>query len=530
MNERSYFVWLAVVILLAGVVLAACAHEPEAMNAMAVTITPLSDSPPILVSATVPVVHPAPTSLTQQADSCSPVLPDTRPVRYTLEATLDWGSRTMRILEHVAYRNTTVQALGEIVFRVEVNREPGQFALEQVMAADPQQLVTFSLEGARLEVELAQELPVNCSVDITLAYSLKLPPIEDGYSMGQGGYHLGYWGYTPRQVNLGMWFPVVAVHAPSSGWLVFDYHSVGEQNATEYADFDVTLRVENAPTSIRVAGPGVETRLDQQTWQFNLSGGREVALSVAESFQTMSTSTAEGIVVELYYFSDSPSPDLAAERFALRVAADALSLFEELYGPYPHNRLAVVQGDFPDGMEFSGLVYVSLDWFKAWKGVPNDWLTVITAHEVSHQWWYALVGNDQGNFPYLDEALAVYSELLYFERYHPEKTAWWHNFRIERYSPAGYVDTPVYQFYSARGYINAVYLRGGMMIDALRQMLGDDAFFEWLRHYVQSQAGRIAAPEAFWGELSPTQYAATAPIRAEYLQQLNVLLRPGDIP
>ena len=35
-------------------------------------------------------------------------------------------------------------------------------------------------------------------------------------------------------------------------------------------------------------------------------------------------------------------------------------------------------------------------------------------HETAHQWWYSLVGNDQTRWPFLDEALAGFSEYVYY--------------------------------------------------------------------------------------------------------------------
>src|SRR5690606_6507172 len=104
-----------------------------------------------------------------------------------------------------------------------------------------------------------------------------------------------------------------------------------------------------------------------------------------------------------------------------------------LFGVYPHERMLVVQGDFPDGMEFSGLVFVSTDWFKSFKGETGSYLTLITIHEVAHQWWYMRVGNDPALSPWLDEALATYSEYLFMEEYYPSLKEWWWQFRVDAY-------------------------------------------------------------------------------------------------
>jgi aminopeptidase N len=42
-----------------------------------------------------------------------------------------------------------------------------------------------------------------------------------------------------------------------------------------------------------------------------------------------------------------------------------------------------------------------------------EWLV---AHEVAHQWWFGVVGGDQIDEPWLDEALTQYSTMLYYEK------------------------------------------------------------------------------------------------------------------
>jgi hypothetical protein len=218
------------------------------------------------------------------------------------------------------------------------------------------------------------------------------------------------------------------------------------------------------------------------------------------------------VTVELYSFDDAMVPtesglvDSAAH--ALDTAAQSLAMFADLFGEYPYDRFIVVQGDFPDGMELSALVFVGGDWFRSYTGNPAGYLTIITAHEVAHQWWYAHVGSDQANTPWLDEALATYSEFIYFEEYYPELKDWWWQFRVESFVPPDFagatVDSTVYQFSSIREYINAVYLRGARMLDVRRT--GDDAFFDWLRR-AEAGTGRVVTADLFWALLSPSELA-----------------------
>jgi aminopeptidase N len=234
--------------------------------------------------------------------------------------------------------------------------------------------------------------------------------------------------------------------------------------------------------------------------------------------------TANGITVELYHFADTER--LAANGqtvdgapHALDTSVKAIEQYSSLFGAYPYSRLVVVQGDFPDGMEFSGLVYVSTTWFYDYEGGADNYLTVITVHEVSHQWWYSLVGSDAAITPWLDESLATYSEYMFFEEFYPELKNWWWSFRVAWYNPQGAVDSTVYEFENVRDYIDAVYLRGVQMLQNVRDDIGNEAFFDLLAAYVNAAQGQIATPELFWSLLTEEQLEATAATRAEFLKQ-----------
>ncbi len=504
--------------------LSACAPEPQRMQ---VGHTPLASlRAAVTLAATAESATPAAPMIRPPAqETCVPG-PAVAAVQYDIDATVDWQAHTVRAEQRVTYRNDTGRAQEKIVFNVEPNQEPDMFTLTRLAGPGDKPITDFILDGTRLTVPLAEPLPAGCELELVLAYDLVIPAIRNGYRHG----HLGYWGYSEQQINLGMWFPLAAVFDPAGDWITPQPYEIGEHYVLQSADFRVRLVVDGAPDTVRVAGPGDVQRLDDGGWQFDLAGGRELTLSISDAFKVLNTSTASGVAVELFYLPDPANDSLDAPRHALRTAADALALFEDLYGPYPHKRLVVVQADFPDGMEFSGLVFVSTDWFRAWKGTPNDWLTLITVHEVAHQWWYAMVGNDQGRYPYLDEALAIYSELLYVENTYPADVSWWWNFRIESYAPVGFVDEPIYDFQSVRGYIDAVYLRGALMMQALRDDLGDGAFFAWLRRYAEHMRGQVAYPSDFWGTLTADAYATTEPVRGIYLQHADVLPLPDNIP
>lgn len=513
----------SVTILLAALVLIACAREPRLGEARVTEAhtEPTRYTPAVVPSATSASQTPVPKATpTARVAACS----ESNTV-YNIEAVLDWTRRTLQVSETVTFRNDTGQPLNTLALAFPAVIAPEDLNLKHV-SVDGVTLRDYILNEGRLTLPLQRPLAPEGTVQAHLAFDLAIPPIRPGYRQG----HLGYWGYSSRQINLGLWFPQIPPYIEGNGWVQQEFWPVGETATLRAAHHNVELQVQNAPDSLRVAGPGTFVRSRPDTWRFELCGSRELSLSLSDQFALLTTSTASGIPVELFMLSAGDERAIRAARHALQTAADAVDLYEDRFGTFPFSRLVVVEGDFPDGMEFSGLVFVSEAWFRTWQDVPNDWLTLITAHEVAHQWWYAAVGNDQSRAPYLDEALATYSELIFMEHYHPSLVGWWWDFRVNSYAPSGHVDASITDFDSPRAYINTVYLRGARMMHALRLALGDEEFFAWLANYARTMRGKVAQPAGFWGAMNADTYARTAAIRAEYLSDDRIVTLPDVIP
>ena len=89
---------------------------------------------------------------------------------------------------------------------------------------------------------------------------------------------------------------------------------------------------------------------------------------------------------------------------SLRAAERAVRALGKRLGPYDSTELDVV---LLRNARFTGMEYPELVFSVP---VPD-----VVTHEVAHQWWYGLVGNNQAAEPWLDESFAQYSH----ERLHP---------------------------------------------------------------------------------------------------------------
>jgi aminopeptidase N len=208
----------------------------------------------------------------------------------------------------------------------------------------------------------------------------------------------------------------------------------------------------------------------------------------------------------------------AAGQAALQTAADALKVYGELFSIYPRPYFAIVEAEFADGLEYDGLIFVSRNYHAEYSGTPQDFLILLVAHEVAHQWWYGLVGNDQAGEPWLDEAFATYSEALFYERYYPDLVSWWWQFRVNYFRAEGWVNWRIYDTGRFTVYFHAVYLRGALFLRDLRALVGDDVFFDLLKNYNRGLAYRQATASDFFQYLTELTSGEAGPLVAAYFK------------
>ena len=402
---------------------------------------------------------------------------------------MDYSTHYLRVNETIVYPNQTGETLPELVLAVLPN-DWALFILSS-LRVDGIDSTAHTLSAERLTIPLVQPLAPGGLVRLSIGYDVSLPPIAAS-ELSQGRPQV--YGFSPRQINLIDWYPFVVPYNPGQGWLLHPPTAFGEYLAYDTADFDVTLRFSDASAIPVIAASGVEQPAPEKaTRRYHLEQGRTFAISASPDFQVASQ-TVSGVAVSSYYFPENQS----AGQAVLAASAQAMQVYIDRFGPPPHTTLNAVQGDFADGMEASAFYWLGQGYYSHYDGTPKNYLTIISAHETAHQWWFELVGNDQMLDPWLDESLAAYSERIYYETAYPDLLNWWWDYRIERYSPAGRIDMAVTDAAYYETYRKAVYLNGAKFLEALRKRLGDDAFFAFLRAYATQMASRRATADDFF--------------------------------
>ncbi len=391
----------------------------------------------------------------------------------------------------IGYTNTESVPLNEIIFRLYPNLigYGGQMTVQAVSVNGQAVTPQLTAQDSALVVPLSHPLAPQESVNLRLDYQAIVPTqVEFGYNI---------FSYTDETIVLAGFYPAIAVY-DERGWhtLVPPYY--GDATYLDIALFEVAL---TAPPSWVVAASGnlVETTThadDTQTLTFVSGPMRDFYIAMRQDYEVISE-TVDGVLVNSYY-----PPDLAdGGEAVLRFGVDSLRLFNDRFGPYPYAEFDIVGTPTrAGGIEYPGIVVIANGLYQP----ENRFLQHVVGHEVAHQWWYAVVGNNQIEHPWLDEALTNYSTLLYWEAVTDERVADQivQDFFVNPYEAAVSAgrDRPVsgaVAEFDEGDYGAIVYGKGPLFFLALHEEVGDDVFYEILQTYYTDYRYDLADPAEF---------------------------------
>lgn len=155
------------------------------------------------------------------------------------------------------------------------------------------------------------------------------------------------------------------------------------------------------------------------------------------------------------------------------VTAEATDYWAKLFGPYPFEETGAIVDDMPEA-GFS----LEVQSKPAYSAVRNE-TTIV--HELAHQWFGDSVSVERWKDIWLNEGFATYAQWLWAEH---RGTASAHDSFLSAYD-ARPADNAFWQVKVADPqrdtmFASAVYQRGAMTLQALRERIGDTAFFRLL--------------------------------------------------
>jgi len=391
------------------------------------------------------------------------------------------------------YTNAESAPLSELAFRLYPNlSDRGGHLVVQKAARDGRPVEPkLSVQDTALLVPLLPPLAAGASTVVDLTFEVDIPTSS----------RAGYQEFVNRNgiIALAQFYPLIPARAGGE-WKLDLGPSYGDVLVAEVALFRVSLTL---PRTMIVAGTGVVTdqsddlAAQTKTLKFVSGPAREFNLVVSPTFEVLSVQQGATLVR-----SFCPPEYRAGSERALRVAAASLAVYNDLFGVYPYTELDVAATTTTaGGIEYPGLIVLNESYYQGGRDDRFDWAN---AHEVAHQWWYGLVGNDQVNEPWLDEALAQYTTLLYYERTAGPQVAAQLREQVfavpARQAQQSGRDQPIglpVAGYDASNYGAIVYGKGPLFFQALRERMGDETFFALLWAYAHGFMYRMATGADF---------------------------------
>lgn len=407
--------------------------------------------------------------------------------RYTVSAVVDPDQRTIAGRVRLEYTNRAADPLDRIYFYLFPNMPEfgGRLDIRSATVDDVAVRVRYESNRFLLRLDFPAPLPSGASADVTLDFSAAAP-------LDASQRYYAAFNRERGVLALASALPMAARRV-NGAWQLATPLFRGDLVTSETALYDVTLTVPAAWTAV-TTGTAIESQTDgaARTTRF-VSGPQRDFTIVLTRFPSISAEV-DGTRITSYFRPENAE----GGRTALDAAANALRAFNRRFGSYPLAELDIVQIDARKflGVEYPGLIMIDRRLYAG----EREGLEIIVVHEVAHQWWYSLVGNDVQNEAWLDEGLTSFSQVVYQEETRGAMAAEREldGFRSTylRARQAGR-DAPLKRHVSAlRGNYTAIaYSKGALFFQALRTRIGEPAFDRFLRDYYAAFRYRIASSD-----------------------------------
>lgn len=501
--------------------------------------------------------------------------------RYEIDLKLDFDARSYTGSERVRWVNRSDQASAFLYFhlysnlRVEatgsavgsssasVDAEEPRIQVTEVRSAATNTPLFFSLDdqGTTLRVSLREAVPAGQSTEVVVVFKGSVPEVDpDETSLT---------AHVVKQISaalrderemrrardlnfrcrgvmlLGTFYPVLAVH-DGNEWLRKVEPGVGDLIFNEVADYQVNVTAADGVLVFTSAGTGDQGLSERDAGDkgarpsanssasFSASNLRDFAIVAGRNLRSEQIQVGDTTVRSVFISEH--------ERMGKRVlgmAGDSLRIFNARFGPLPLKTITLAEAPLTAGLgstEFAGLnvvasaFYVDFD-SPSMRNLPGlireqrpaveESLEWSVAHLVAHQWWGGAVGNDPAREAVLDEAMASWSALEYFNEVYGEKKAaavledqLRGVYRVYRTLGGDDMDAnrPSRDYKNSFQYTAVVTTKGALMFVQLQQLLGGEKLLAAIRNYYRANLFEIAELNDLRGAL-----VAEAPIEQRRL-------------
>ncbi len=286
------------------------------------------------------------------------------------------------------------------------------------------------------------------------------------------------------------------------------------------AIFDVTLMVPGSMTAISntIEDKIIEHEGGYKAIKFAPSPKMSTYLLafIIGEFEFIEKKSKHGVLVRIF---TTPGKKQQAN-FALETAARALDFYEDYFKiPYPLPVLDLIAiPDFASAaMENWGAITYRESALlfdeKSSSAANKQWVAIVIAHEIAHQWFGNLVTMHWWTDLWLNEGFASYMEYLCTDSLFPEWQMW-NQYVAERFAVALRLDAlqtshPIEIEVHHPNEISEIfdqvsYAKGSVVIRMLAEFLGANDFRDGLRHYLKKFSYKNTVTDDLWKSFEET--------------------------
>lgn len=393
--------------------------------------------------------------------------------------------------EEVRYTNAEEIALDQVQLRLFPNILGGEMMISNLNVDEHSVTPKYELENSLLIVPLSKPLEPKQSLILKMDFAITVPQSVQ--------LNFGVLAYSQDVLTLAHAYPMIAVY-DDEGW---NAEIPPQSGDVTYADVSFFLVKVTAPKDLTLVSTGQlisssETG-DSHTITIASGPARDFYLAASPLYEKTSQTFGE-VTINSY----APKKLQQGAQMTVDVASRAIEDFGKRYAPYPYTEFDIVSTPtLALGIEYPGMIAITsriYDPDLVLFGTPSSvYLESTVAHEVGHQWFYGLVGDDQLDDPWFDESLTQFATLQYYiDEYGPGGEQGFKSSLESRWNTVGRAEIPIGQpvaKYSEQEYSAIVYGRGPLFFVALRDEMGGEAFDTFLKDYTEMLSWSIATPE-----------------------------------
>ncbi len=445
--------------------------------------------------------------------------------------------------EEITYYNNSPDSLKRIVLRLYPNvfkkGSARDYEINPKSVTDGVTIEKITIEDLSINLEnqsifrvmstvgiifLQKPVPPKTSVKLEIAWKFNLAanPI---WRMGV---------YDSTTVFVGYWYPQIAVYDDIDGWDLYN-HGGQEEFYNDFSNFEVSITVPNkfgvwatgdlqnpekvlaeqilnkyleAKESDTVVRIITENDLkssqlfnideSKNTWEFKSNGVTDFAFALSDHYlwdglQTIVDSTNNKTVfIQAVYPAESPDYFHIAE-ISKKIINYYSNLMTGVIFPFS-SFTAFNNGQSGGGMEFPMIIN---------DGSPSklDETIALTAHELTHQYFPFYVGTNEKKYAFMDEGFAVMLPYKYIEEEVGFNSRLLNTVTAYEAIAGSDADIPPMVpslFLSYVSYRNSAYNRPSLAYNILKDMIGDQLFFQAMQEFIQRWKGKHPTPYDFY--------------------------------